>query len=104
MYALITPTRANQSRSGILPHDGRNISFRELNTLVRKTYNFSPSFCFFVPNHAAELLNKSYWKDKFDLEELNLHNGIEHDASLTRTFLFLFCLFFCFRIAGLVIG
>jgi len=29
-------------------------------------------------------LNKSYGNDTFDLEDLNLHNGIEHDASLTR--------------------
>lgn len=30
------------------------------------------------------MLNKDYSKDTFDLEEINLHNGIEHDASLTR--------------------
>ncbi|KAI6096027.1 hypothetical protein EDD16DRAFT_1675380 [Pisolithus croceorrhizus] len=30
------------------------------------------------------MLNKDYNKDTFDLEELNLHNGIEHDGSLTR--------------------
>ena len=53
---------------------------------VRLTYNFAPSFCFFVPNTAANMLNKSYGKDTFDLAELNLHNGIEHDASLTRKF------------------
>jgi len=29
------------------------------------------------------MLNKNYWKDTFDLAELNVHNGIEHDASLT---------------------
>ncbi|KAI9568890.1 hypothetical protein HD554DRAFT_2204878 [Boletus coccyginus] len=32
----------------------------------------------------ARMLNKNYNRDTFDLEELNLHNGIEHDASLTR--------------------
>ena len=32
------------------------------------------------------MLNKSYSKDTFDLEQLSLHNGIEHDASLTREF------------------
>jgi len=71
---------------GILPHDGRNISFRDLNTKVRQTFNFAPSFCFFVPKFAADFLNRSYWSDSFDLAELNLHsaNAIEHDASLTR--------------------
>ena len=29
------------------------------------------------------MLKKSYSKDTFDLAELDLHNGIEHDASLT---------------------
>jgi len=69
---------------GILPHDGKNISFRELNTKVRHTFNFAPSFCFFVPKFSADFLNRSYWTDHFDLAELSLHNVIEHDASLTR--------------------
>jgi hypothetical protein len=37
-----------------------------------------------VPHFAARMLKKSYSKDIFDLEELDLHNGIEHDASLFR--------------------
>jgi len=71
---------------GILPHDGKNIAFKTLNTTVRQTFNFAPSFCFFVPKFSADFLNKSYWKDTFDLAELSLHanNAIEHDASLTR--------------------
>jgi hypothetical protein len=69
---------------GLLPRDGKNIGFKEMGDKIRKTYNFSSTFCWFVPNFAAEMLNKSYKKDKFDLSELDLHNGIEHDASLTR--------------------
>lgn len=69
---------------GILPHDGKNITFRELNTAVRQTSNFAPSFCFFVPKFSADFLERSYWSDKFDLAELSKHNAIEHDASLTR--------------------
>ena len=71
---------------GILPHDGKNIAFTELNTTVRQTFNFASSFCFFVPNFAAGFLNRNYSTDKFDLAELNLHteDAIEHDASLTR--------------------
>ena len=69
---------------GILPHDGKNISFKELNTKVRQTFNFAPTFCFFVPKFAADFLNRSYWSGRFDLAELDLHNAIEHDASLTR--------------------
>ncbi|KAF3937757.1 Chloroperoxidase [Dactylella cylindrospora] len=69
---------------GILPHDGRNITFVELNHKIRQTFNFAPTFCFFVPKFAADFLNRSYWKDKFDLEEISKHNAIEHDGSLTR--------------------
>ena len=43
---------------GILPHDGKKISFRELNTKVRHTFNFAPSFCFFVPKFSADFLNR----------------------------------------------
>lgn len=32
------------------------------------------------------MLGKDYAKDTFDLKDLDLHNGIEHDASLTRAF------------------
>lgn len=71
---------------GILPHDGKNISFKDCDARVRQTFNFAPSFCFMAPKFAADFLDKSYWKDTFDLSDLNMHNdkAIEHDASLTR--------------------
>ncbi|KAF2757468.1 Cloroperoxidase [Pseudovirgaria hyperparasitica] len=69
---------------GILPHDGKNISFKELNTKLRQTFNFAPSFCFFVPKFSADFLDRSYWGGRFDLAELSKHNAIEHDGSLTR--------------------
>lgn len=71
---------------GILPHDGRNITFRQLNTTIRSTYNFAPTFCYFVPNHIAGVLDRNYWSDSFDLSDIDVHNGIEHDASLTREY------------------
>jgi len=90
-----TPPKEGDSRSacpmlnamanhGILPHDGKNITFKELNVGIRHTFNFASSFCFFVPKFAADFLNRSYWNDRFDLAELSLHGAIEHDASLTR--------------------
>jgi hypothetical protein len=69
---------------GIISRSGRSISFVELNHHIRATYNFGPSFCSFVPHFAARMLKRSYSADSFDLEELDLHNGIEHDASLFR--------------------
>jgi len=80
------PALNAMANHGILPHDGKNIKFKEMGDKIHVTYNFASSFCFFVPNFAANMLNKDYGKDSFDLAELDLHskNGIEHDASLTR--------------------
>ncbi|KAH9927949.1 Cloroperoxidase [Epithele typhae] len=69
---------------GILPHNGRDISFKDLNTVVRQSYNFSPTFCKFVPSYAANMLSRDYNTDFFDLADLDAHNCIEHDASLCR--------------------
>lgn len=69
---------------GILPHDGKNISFLELGNKTREVYNFAPSFCYFVPKFAAQLLCRDYKTGTFDLSDLNVHNGIEHDGSLVR--------------------
>ncbi|ESK94818.1 aromatic peroxygenase [Moniliophthora roreri MCA 2997] len=78
------PALNAMANHGILPRDGKNISFKELTAKVHETYNFAPSFCFFVPNYAAGFLKRDYSKDTFDLEELSLHNAIEHDGSVTR--------------------
>jgi len=72
---------------GILPRDGKNISFKEMADKIYTTYNFSHSYCFFVSNFAARMLKKDYGKDTFDLAELSLHidqGGIEYDGSFTR--------------------
>jgi len=78
------PALNAMANHGIIARNGRGIKFTDLTRYVRTTYNFAPSFCSFVPHYAAFMLKKSYHKDTFDLEELDLHNGIEHDASLTR--------------------
>ncbi|RPD61717.1 chloroperoxidase-like protein [Lentinus tigrinus ALCF2SS1-7] len=78
------PALNAMANHGILPHSGRNIKFKELSAVVRQTYNFAPTFCFFVPNYAANMLNRSYWTDSFDLADIDAHNCIEHDGSLVR--------------------
>jgi hypothetical protein len=70
--------------AGIIAHDGKNIGFKELDTLIYTTFNFSPSFCNYTVKFAAKLLGKDYEKGSFDLEEISVHNGIEHDGSLCR--------------------
>ncbi|KAF9453352.1 Cloroperoxidase [Macrolepiota fuliginosa MF-IS2] len=78
------PGLNSMANHGIISRDGKNIQFKDLNPLIQSTFNFSPSFSYFTCNYAAQLLGKSYTKDTFDLAEINLHNGIEHDASLCR--------------------
>ncbi|KAJ2965295.1 hypothetical protein NUW54_g14168 [Trametes sanguinea] len=70
--------------TGLIPRDGKNIQFKELTTAIRKVYNFSPVFCYFLANNAAQLLVRDYRTDRLDLSDLDAHNLIEHDASLTR--------------------
>jgi len=72
-------------RLGIISRSGRGIKFTEVPKHLYATYNLGPSFCYYLCHYAARMLNRNYSRDTFDLEELNLHNGIEHDASLTRT-------------------
>lgn len=74
----------NVACPGILPRDGRNISYVEMGKKIQETYNFAPTFCYYVPNYMANLLGRSYKYDTIDLSDFNVHNGIEHDASLCR--------------------
>ncbi|KAF8552955.1 Cloroperoxidase, partial [Imleria badia] len=78
------PALNAMANHGIFPRSGRGIKFTEAPKYLGSTYNFSPSFCYFACHYVARMLNRSYSKDTFDLGELDLHNKIEHDASLTR--------------------
>ncbi|KAG1729478.1 Chloroperoxidase [Suillus paluster] len=69
---------------GIISRTGRGLSFVEVTHQIPATYNFSPTMCSCSSRFAATMLKRNYNKDTFDLEELNQHNGIEHDASLLR--------------------
>ncbi|KAI0034800.1 Cloroperoxidase [Vararia minispora EC-137] len=78
------PALNAMANHGIIARDGRNISFKELSEKIIKSYNFSPTFCLFVPRYIAHILGRSYTNDRFDLADIDVHNGIEHDASLFR--------------------
>ncbi|KAG2340767.1 Cloroperoxidase [Suillus weaverae] len=78
------PALNAMANHGIISRSGREISFAEIGYHIRATYNFSATFCSFVPHFAARMLKRSYSEDTFDLEELDLHNAIEHDGSLSR--------------------
>ncbi|KAH8112824.1 chloroperoxidase-like protein [Phellopilus nigrolimitatus] len=78
------PALNAMANHGILPRNGRNISYKEMNAAIRNVYNFSPTFCYFVPKYMAGLLTRDYKRDTINLADISVHNGIEHDASLTR--------------------
>ncbi|KAH8988121.1 Cloroperoxidase [Lactarius hatsudake] len=78
------PALNAMANHGIIKRDGRDISFKELSGTIRSTYNFAPSFCVFVPRYMAHILDRSYSTGRFDLADIDVHNGIEHDASLFR--------------------
>jgi hypothetical protein len=69
---------------GILPRNGRHIKWTDMSKAVKSAYNLSPSMVIHIPVASATLFEKNYFTDYFDLSDLNCHNGIEHDASLTR--------------------
>lgn len=69
---------------GIISRTGRSISFVDLDRHVAGTYNISSTLSSFVAHYAARMLKRSFRNDTLDLGELDVHNGIEHDASLLR--------------------
>ncbi|KAF8488130.1 chloroperoxidase-like protein [Gautieria morchelliformis] len=75
---------ALSNHAGIFPHDGRGITFKQMGDEVHKHYNFSRSFCYFVCSYIASILRRDYNTDSFDLSDIGVHNGIEHDGSITR--------------------
>ncbi|OCB87321.1 chloroperoxidase-like protein [Sanghuangporus baumii] len=78
------PALNAMANHGIIPRDGRNIPYKGLSAAIRKTYNFAPTFCYFVPKYMADLLTRDHNRDTINLHDISVHNGIEHDASLTR--------------------
>jgi len=78
------PALNAMANHGILPRDGKNIPYTVMSAKIQQTFNFAPSFCYFVPKFLADMLSRDYYNDTISLSDLNVHNGIEHDASLLR--------------------
>ena len=68
----------------MIPRNGKNIRFTELADAIPRVYNLSPTFAFFLTSYAASVLRRNYGTDRLDLSDIDAHNCIEHDASLTR--------------------
>ncbi|KAF8755263.1 Peroxidase, family 2 [Rhizoctonia solani] len=70
---------------GILPRNGRGITWKELGEASRGVYNLAPTLCKQVPWATAKLLYSGRdWNETMTLDDLNAHGAIEHDASYTR--------------------
>jgi hypothetical protein len=87
-----TPKRHGESRSpcpalnamanhGYLPHDGRDLSLVTIICATRKAYHLTWPLAIFLVVGGYVLLHR-WWK--IDLEDLDLHNAVEHNASLAH--------------------
>ncbi|KAK7230146.1 hypothetical protein V2G26_002316 [Clonostachys chloroleuca] len=88
----IAPTIGSESRSpcpglnslanhGILPRDGRHITYKQMSHAIQHAYNLSPTLADQLTASAVELDQGRGW---IDLHDLNALNVIQHDASFTR--------------------
>eukprot|EP00475_Leptophrys_vorax_P004050 TRINITY_DN123_c0_g1_i1.p1 TRINITY_DN123_c0_g1~~TRINITY_DN123_c0_g1_i1.p1 ORF type:complete len:245 (-),score=44.15 TRINITY_DN123_c0_g1_i1:126-860(-) len=71
---------------GYLPHDGLNITRDDFVNALTEVYNLDSSFAGTLADGALNKLGKSDANGDLviSLSDLNEHNAIEHDASLTR--------------------
>ncbi|KAF8523795.1 heme-thiolate peroxidase [Hysterangium stoloniferum] len=72
------------SNHGILPHNGRGITFPVLAAAMRKYFNMSSTFSFFMAYSLAQTLRRDYYTDTVSLNDLCAHNAIERDGSYSR--------------------
>ncbi|CAG8455541.1 11102_t:CDS:2 [Scutellospora calospora] len=68
---------------GYLPRDGENITAQQLIKAVQDAYNVSAAVSTALTYNALVSCGLLF-KKTFDLKEISKHNGVEHDASLTR--------------------
>jgi hypothetical protein len=89
---FIEPTIGNESRSpcpglnclanhGILPRDGRHVTYKQMSDAIQHAYNLSPTLAEQLTSSAVALDQGRGW---IDLHDLNALNVIQHDASFTR--------------------
>jgi hypothetical protein len=66
---------------GILPRDGKRISYRQLRDAIVNTYNLSYTASEAITDSAFWFANGRDW---VNVSDLCTHNVIEHDGSFTR--------------------
>jgi hypothetical protein len=67
---------------GMLPRDGKNITADMFADVLKKHLNLERSFWWIVANTTIEVVKPL--QTAIDLEDIKMHNGIQHDAALTR--------------------
>lgn len=68
----------------IIPHDGRNLTVPMLVKAFGESMNISEDFITFVGNGALKLAPDKGASGSFNLQDISIHGGMEHDASLSR--------------------
>lgn len=69
------PALNSLANMGYLPRDGKNITIAQTKALIMDKFNLGEDLAALMASLAPQL---------FDLNDLSLHNNIEHDASLSR--------------------
>jgi len=72
------------ANEGILPNSGQNITAPMFITALTSTYNIDRSFAEQLATNALSTVGSSKDATAINLSDLNKHDIIEHDASLTR--------------------
>ncbi|KAF7532229.1 heme-thiolate peroxidase [Neopestalotiopsis clavispora] len=75
------PLLNSLANHGFIPHDGKNISGDVLSKAITTNLNMDDSVS---KAFLAAIRNSITTAETFSLDELNRHNAIEHDASLSR--------------------
>ncbi|KAJ6103508.1 hypothetical protein N7486_005935 [Penicillium sp. IBT 16267x] len=65
----------------ILPHDGRNLTYKQISRAIQHAYNLSPTLAEQLTSSAV-LLDQG--RGHINLHDLNALNIVQHDASFTR--------------------
>lgn len=73
------------SNHHILPHSGHSITIPILTTALKSGLNIGADFSLLFGTLAINGVSPDPSSDYFDLDMLNKHNEIEHDASLSRS-------------------
>ncbi|GAA89064.1 hypothetical protein AKAW_07178 [Aspergillus luchuensis IFO 4308] len=68
-------------RQGILPNNGKRITYAQLSHAIQHAYNLAPTLASQLTSAAKQLDQGRGW---INLHDLNVLNVVQHDASFTR--------------------